>query len=66
MDKTDEALAAAKDALKTWVCIHAPDLCKEEHVQAARGKVSEFGTLWYIAQANKLVMDAIEMRAGAK
>lgn len=34
---------------QTWCAVHAPDECSEKHVKAAQDRISEGGTLWYIA-----------------
>lgn len=62
MDKTDEALTEARHAMETWCAIYAPDECSPANVTKARERISEGGTLWYIANVTKKLDDAIASR----
>lgn len=44
-----DALNQAEEALNTWVNTYAPEHCDAAHVEAARARLREHGTLWYIA-----------------
>lgn len=44
-----EALTRSMTALDDWTALYAPDMCSEEHVQAAHDRINEIGTLGYIA-----------------
>lgn len=51
MDKQilTDALDAAILALDDWTAITAPDFCDEARVKAAQERLTNYGTLWYIA-----------------
>lgn len=44
-----KALDAAILALDDWTNIRAPEFCQDDRVKAARDRLNENGTLWYIA-----------------
>lgn len=58
-DLTKSALLAAREALATWCATSAPDECSPENVRAAQERLSEGGTLWYIATVNQKITDAL-------
>ena len=43
------ALQSAIVALDDWACSYAPEMCDEERVKEAQARLSEYGTLYYIA-----------------
>ncbi|KKL63705.1 hypothetical protein LCGC14_2172440, partial [marine sediment metagenome] len=53
------ALERAKEAMDTWVCMFAPELCDAAHVEQAKARIRGVGTLAYIAEINKKVIDAM-------
>jgi hypothetical protein len=56
MAKASETIAVPRSivdstiqALDDWTVTYASDMCDPEHVKAARRRISEYGTLAYIA-----------------
>lgn len=55
MEKARQSLAKAEQALKDWLHVYAPDLCKPEEVEAAENRIGEHGTIAYIADARAAI-----------
>jgi hypothetical protein len=48
------------EALNAWIHTYAPDMCDEERVEHYRNLISDHGgTLYYIAELNKLLAAAM-------
>ena len=45
----ERTLGAAETALNDWVHSYAPEFSGTEEVKETRARLSEHGTLWYIA-----------------
>lgn len=44
-------------ALNDWIVSYAPDMCADDDVEATKKRLSEFGTLAYICNANLALRD---------
>lgn len=60
-NKQREALQAAITALDDWSVTHAPEFYTDEQVAAARNRLQEFGTLYYIATTIEQCKKALDM-----
>jgi len=54
------ALKAAIIALDDWTNTYAPEFCDEERVKQAQNRLTEHGTLYYIATVVKQCSDALK------
>lgn len=48
-----QALERSVVAIDDWLNTYAPDLCHEDRVKEAAFRISEHGTLWYIASVQE-------------
>lgn len=58
-NKQVEALLRAKEAMKVWTNLTAPEHCLPEHVKWANEQI-KIGTLAYIARTNQLIIEALK------
>ena len=54
------ALKTAIIALDDWTNTYAPEFCDEERVKQAQNRLTEYGTLYYIATVVKQCRDALK------
>ena len=64
LNEVNEALRAALKnaiiALDVWTSTFAPEFCDEERVKQAQNRLTEYGTLYYIANVVKQGRDALK------
>jgi len=59
-DALRNALKTAIIALDDWTNTYAPEFCDEERVKQAQNRLTEYGTLYYIATVVKQCRDALK------
>ena len=60
IEAAKDALRAAITALDDWTNIYASDMCDEARVKEARDRISESGTLGYIATTVEQCRNALK------
>ena len=60
----ERAAERAAQALDDWSTVHAPTECGEERIRQARKRISESGTLYYIAETVSALRAALTDKAG--
>jgi hypothetical protein len=66
-ESVTDALNAAAEAIGTWVCTYASDMCSEEDVVEAQNRIAEGGgTLAYTAEVGRRIQNAIDDIKGRK
>lgn len=64
--KLEAALERSSIALDDWLNVYAEDMCDEKRVAEAKQRISEFGTLAYIAFVQDQNRTALRSREGEK
>lgn len=59
-EATEAALKSAILALDDWTNTYAPELCDEERVKQAQARITEYGTLAYIATVVEQCRNALK------